>query len=181
MFDALSIKFTSACWIALPSTSATTPSAGTCRRNGDAFFCGIWFHQFGRLPRQRDEVRRLELELLAPLLDARKVQNIFDEGRKPAALLDNESKIFVLLLWFDNFAALQSFGHQTHGCDGRAQFMRHAGNELLFISLNVAVFETPATPRQIQMSAAAADTPINMPNQTVRARWVAYKYSESMR
>src|SRR5687768_3590134 len=73
------------------------------------FLKRVWLHQLNRLLHESDNVRRLEFVLLAALLDARKVQNVFDERRKSATFLADETKIFLLLFRRGNFPTLQTF------------------------------------------------------------------------
>ena len=98
--------------------------------------------------RQRNQIRRLKFILLAVLFDARKIQHIFDERRQPAAFLHDETEIIVLLLRFGNFAAFQIFRHEPHGRDGRAQFVRDAGNEIGFHFVELLLAAERAQTRQ---------------------------------
>jgi hypothetical protein len=95
-------------------------------------FRRIRLHEFHRLFHHRTEIRRLELVLLAALFDARKIQHVFDQGRKPPTFLADEPEILVLLLRLSDFTTLQTFREQSHRGDGRAQFMRNAGDEVGF-------------------------------------------------
>ena len=51
---------------------------------------------------------------------------------KPPAFLHDETEIFPLLPRLRNFATFQIFRHQPHRGDGRAQFVRDAGDEIGF-------------------------------------------------
>ena len=78
----------------------------------------------------RLQVGRLELVLLAALLDSRKIEHVLDHRRQPPALLADEPEIFLLLCRFAHPPALEPFSKQTDRRNWRAQFVRHARNKI---------------------------------------------------
>ena len=112
----------------------------------------IRLHQLHRLPHERGQIRRFELVFFSPLFDAREVQNIFDERGEPAAFLADEAEILVLFRRLGDFAALQALRQQPHRRNGRAQFVRHTGDEVgfLFVQLELLVEIELQSPRSRQ-------------------------------
>ena len=92
----------------------------------------VRFHQLQGLLDERDEVGCFELILFASLADAREIEDVFDQRSEPATFLDNQAKIIGLLLRVGNLAAIEAFGHESHGGNRRAEFVRDAGDEVGF-------------------------------------------------
>lgn len=134
---ALSIRFTSACCIARPSSSSAPLSE--CRANSrdgeinpDISFRGEGFHSGSRLANQGRQIRRFELILLAPLIDARKIQNIFNKRSEPAAFPHQEREILAALFFAMNPSGFKSFRHEPHGGYRRPQFVGYTRYEIGF-------------------------------------------------
>src|SRR5256885_14378037 len=88
------------------------------------------FHELHRLLDEADQIGRLEFVLLSALVDARKIQNVFDEGSEPATFLDDEPEIVGLFLRVGDLAAVEALGQEPDGGNGRAQLMRDTGDKV---------------------------------------------------
>ena len=62
----------------------------------DAPFRRARLHQFDRLLDEKINICRFKLIFFASLLDARKIQDVFDERREPARFLDKKTEILLL-------------------------------------------------------------------------------------
>ena len=133
----------------------------------------VRFHELHRGLNQRYEVGRLKFILFAALFDAREIEDVFDKRRQPPAFLHDKTEILFLFLRLRDFFALQVFRHQPHRRDGRAQFVRDAGNEIGFHFIELKLLAEHPPGGQQPDQGGGGKTATSEPNQNVRApcRW----------
>ena len=99
---------------------------------GHSAFSAARLHQIDGLREKQIQVGWLELVLLAALLDAREIEDVFDKRGQAPRLLHEKTEILFLLDGIRDLAAFERFGQQAHRGNRRAQFMGDARNEIAF-------------------------------------------------